>query len=219
MISRYNAVVYALMATLIAGCVPLPREGPAAPSSAPPSVKASAAFPARIAVLPLSNQAGSADGAVILRYLAVRKLNRDLGYFVSRPDETDQILHERTLTGPEIPIQVAIARQNAGILADWLGVDGVLHGELQAYHRAKLTVWVRSQVKARFWLTDRQGKTLWENAKDSDQSSFGGGHTSIASFLTDSAIPPDVMEKIRASDLSEAALDLVDDAFGTFPKR
>lgn len=208
-----------LLAVLLTGCVSLPREKPSASQPLPTPPKADAHFPARIAVLPLSNQAGRSDGALILRYLVARKVNRDLGFYVPRPEETDQILHDRTLTGPEVPIQVAISRQNPGILADWLGVDGILRGELQAYNRARLSLWARSQVKARFWLTDKQGKTIWESAKDSDENSFGGGGASIESLLADSGIPPEVMGAIRNSDLSEAALILVDEAFRTFPKR
>src|SRR5579863_1443357 len=104
------------------GCLPFPH--PDTPASSNP--KAPDSFPKRLAVLPVSNQAGDPDGSIILRALLVHKLEKDLGYLVQRPEETDQIIHERTLTGLEIPVQVAIARQDPSILADWLGVDGIL---------------------------------------------------------------------------------------------
>jgi len=198
------------------GCVALPR--PETPVSTHP--KAPADFPRRIAVLPVSNQAGDPDGAVILRGLVIHKLERDLGYLVQKPDDTDQIIHDRTLTGPEIPIQVALARQDRRVLTSWLGVDGLLHGELLAFNRAKLTIYVRSQVKAHFWLTDSTGKTIWEVEKDSDNGnlSLGGGGASLDSALQASGIPPDVVDRIRNSPLGEDTLAVVDDAFSTFPK-
>jgi hypothetical protein len=209
---RHAAFLFATVS--LAGCVPLPQQAPH-----PAASKAGPDFPKRLAVFPLANQAGDADGAIILRYLVIRELGRELGYYVQAPEDTDRIIHERTLTGPEIPLQVAMARQDPGVMADWEGVDGLLHGELQAYNRAQLTVWVRSQVKARFWLTDRKGKKIWDSSKDSDSSSLGGGSASIASLLSDSGIPAEVMEKIRASPLAEASLGVVEDAFSTFPTR
>src|SRR5438105_2236994 len=112
----------------LSACVSLPPEKTANPSA--PGVAQNAHFPARIAVLPVNNQAGDTDGAVILRALAIRKLGRDLGYFVQKPEDTDQIIHDRTLTGPEIPLQVALAKLDPRTLTTWLGVDGLLHGEL-----------------------------------------------------------------------------------------
>jgi|GEM_PF-2964970 len=204
---------------LLVSCVALPPPAPIA-STAP---KAPADFPARIAIFPISNQAGDPDGALILRAFVVRKINKDLGFLVQSPQETDAIIRDRTLSGPEIPVQVAIAKMDAGTLTTWLGVDGILHGELQAYRKAKLSVYTRSQVKARFWLTDKKGKKIWEAEKDSDSGGFGGGggavSASLDSILADSAIPSDTMSRIHSSDLSSVALDVVDEAFSTFPRQ
>lgn len=151
--------------------------------------------------------------------MIIHKLDRDLGYLVQKPEDTDQTIHDRTLTGPEIPIQVALARQDLTVLTSWLGVDGILHGELLAFNRAKLTIYVRSQVKAHFWLTDRNGKKIWETTKDSDNGnlSLGSGGVSLDNALQASGIPPDVIDRIKNSPLGEDTMALVDDAFSTFP--
>jgi hypothetical protein len=191
---------------------------PPTPVSSHP--KAPADFPRRIAVLPVANDAGNPDGAIILRGLAVQTLERDLGYIVQKPDDTDQTIHDRTLTGPEIPIQVALARQDPNVLTSWLGVDGLLHGELLAFNRAQLTLYVRSQVKVHFWLTDKNGKKIWEATKDSDNGNLsvgGGGSAALDSALQASNIPPDVANRIRNSPLGADTLAVVEAAFSTFP--
>lgn len=204
-------------AVLITACVPLPHPE-TSPSSHP---KASATFPKRIAVLPVSNQAGDTDGAIILRALVIHKLEKDLNYMVQRPEETDQIIHDRTLTGPDVPIQVAIARLDPGVLAAWLDVDGILQSQLMAFNKAKVSIYQRSQVKAHFGLKDRDGKSLWEVTKDSDNGGLlmgGGGTASLDSALATSGLDPDIISRIHQSPLGEATLDMVDDAFSTFPE-
>jgi len=100
----------------------LPREGgPVAKSQETP--KAGADFPSQIAVLPMNNKAGDADGALILRALVKHKLE-EFGYRVQSFDATDQIIHDRTAVGPEVPVQVALAKQDPKVLTAWLGVDG-----------------------------------------------------------------------------------------------
>jgi hypothetical protein len=201
----------------LSGCVALPREGGPVPKPQPQAL-AAADFPSQIAILPMNNQAGDADGAIILRALVKHKL-QELGYRVQRLDDTDQIIRDRTSVGPEVPVQVALAKQDPKALTAWLGVDGILHGELLAFNRAKLTIYTRSQVKAHFSLTDRDNRKRWEGGQDADSGSFGGGSVPIASYLTDSGIPPDVMEKISCSPLANATLGLVDDTFSSFPRR
>jgi hypothetical protein len=215
-----RCTVWVLVSALLGlgGCVALPRPE-AVVSKAP---KAPADFPQRIAVFPVSNKAGEPDGAIILRAFAIRKLGKDIGFLIQAPDDTDAIIRDRTLSGPEIPVQVAIAKMDARTLTTWLGVDGVLHGELIAYRKAKLSVYVRSQVKAHFWLTDGKGNTIWDAEKDSDHGSIGGGSggsAGLESILVGSGIPNDTINRIRGSDLAPVAFDVVDDAFATFPRR
>jgi len=175
-------------------------------------------FPQQIAVLPVNNKAGDADGALILRALVKRKLEEG-GYRVQTFDETDQIIRDRTSIGPEVPVQVALAHQDPKILTTWLGVDGILHAELLAFNRAQLTVYTRREVKATFWLTDRDNKKLWEGNQDSDSGSFGGGSVPLAGYLTGSGIAPDVVDKLSRSPLANATINLVDETFATFPRR
>ena len=171
-----------------------------------------------MAILPVNNKAGDADGAIILRALVKRKLEED-GYRVQPFDETDQIIRDRTSIGPEVPVQVALANQDPKILTTWLGVDGILHAELLVFNRAQLTVYTRREVKAKFWLTDRENAKLWEGNQDSDSGSFGGGSVSLDGYLTGSGISPDVVGKLSRSPLANATIDLVDETFATFPQR
>jgi len=200
----------------LAGCVSVPQEG--GPVQKPRAeIKASPDFPHQIAVLPVNNMAGDADGALILRALVKHKLE-ECGFRVQAFDETDQIIRDRTSVGPEVPVQVALARQDPKILTAWLGVDGILHGELLAFNRAQLTIYTRREVKAKFWLTDRENKVLWEGNQDSDSGTFGGGSVPLAGYLTGSDISPDVVDKLSRSPLANATINLVDDTFSTLPR-
>src|SRR4051812_15162339 len=102
---KRSAFLSCVMLGFISGCVALPREG--GPVHQPlPMIKAGPDFPQRLAILPMNNMAGDADGAVILRALVRHKLVNDLGYTVQSFDETDQILRDRAAVGPEVPVQV-----------------------------------------------------------------------------------------------------------------
>jgi len=173
-----------------------------------------------MAVLPVSNQSGDPDGSIILRALIIHELEKNLGYRVQSPEDTDQIIHDRTLTGPDVPIQVALARLDPGVLATWLGVDGIMQSRLMAFNRAKVSIYQQSQVKAHFQLMDRSGNALWSVTKDSDNGglTMGGGTAALDSALATSGISPDVINRIHQSPLGEAALDMVHDAFSTFPE-
>jgi len=211
-----GALPFVWSIVLITACVPLPH--PEAPASSHP--KASDTFPKRIAVLPVSNQAGDPDGAIILRALIIHELGK-FGYMVQSPQDTDQIIHDRTLTGPDVPIQVAIARLDPGVLTTWLGVDGIMQSRLMAFNRAKVSVYQQSQVKAHFQLSDRNGNNLWNVTKDSDNGGLSmgnGGTAALDSALATSGLDPDVISRIHQSPLGEATLDMVDDAFSTFPE-
>ena len=154
-----NRTLFLTLALLcMAGCVSVPPEGGPVQKPKEP-IKAGPDFPVQVAIFPVNNEAGDADGAIILRALVKHKLE-ELGYRVQSLDETDQIIRDRTSVGPDVPVQVALANQDPKILTTWLGVDGILHGELLAFNRAKLTVYTRSQVKANFWLTDRKNPSF-----------------------------------------------------------
>jgi hypothetical protein len=205
---------FALLA--LAGCVSVPQEG--GPVQKPKAeIKAGPDFPHQMAVLPMNNKAGDADGAMILRALVKHKLE-ECGYRVQTFDETDQIIRDRTSVGPEVPVQVALANQDPKILTAWLGVDGILHGELLVFNRAQLSIYTRREVKATFWRTDRENKTLWEGNQDSDSGTFGGGSVPLAGYLTGSGISPDVVDKLSRSPLANATINLVDDTFSTLPR-
>lgn len=213
-----NRTLFLTLALLcMAGCVSVPPEGGPVQKPKEP-IKAGPDFPVQVAIFPVNNEAGDADGAIILRALVKHKLE-ELGYRVQSLDETDQIIRDRTSVGPDVPVQVALANQDPKILTTWLGVDGILHGELLAFNRAKLTVYTRSQVKANFWLTDRKNRKLWEGGQDSDSGSFGGASVSLAGYLAGSNISPDVIDKLSRSPLANATLELIDDTFATFPSR
>jgi len=201
----------------LSGCVSVPPGGD--PGQNPRAeIKAGPDFPQQIAVLPMNNKAGDADGAIILRALVKHKLE-ECGCRIQPFDETDQIIRDRTSVSPEVPVQVALANQDPKLLTAWLGVDGILHGELLAFNRAQLTIYTRREVKAKFWLTSRDNKILWEGNQDSDSGTFGGGSVSLAGYLNGSEISPDVADKLSHSPLANATIDLVNDTFSTFPRR
>lgn len=198
------------------GCVALPKEGGVVPK--PKEIaKAGPDFPRRIAILPMNNMAGDADGAIILRALVRHKLTNDLGYTIQPFGETDQIIRDRTAVDPEVPVQVALSKIDPKVLAAWLGVDGILHGELLAFNRAQLSFYTRREVKAHFSLTDSKDKKLWEGGQDADSGSIGGGPAPIDSYLVGSDIPADVIDRIKHSPLASQTIDLIDDTFSTFP--
>jgi len=200
----------------LSGCVSVPQESN--PSQKEKTqVQAGPDFPHQIAIFPVNNEAGDADGAMILRALVKHKLE-ECGFRVQAFDQTDQIIRDRTSVGPEVPVQVALAHQDPKILTSWLGVDGILHAELLAFNRAQLTVYTRREVKATFWLTDRENKKLWEGNQDSDSGSFGGGSAPLAGYLTGSGISQDIIDKLNRSPLANATINLVDDTFATFPR-
>jgi hypothetical protein len=199
------------------GCIPFPH--PDTPSTQHP--KASATFPKRVAVLPVSNQSGNPDGSLIVRALVLQKLEKDFGMSVQKLEETEQIIHERTLTGPEIPVSVALARQDAGVLTTWLGVDGILETRLTAFNQTQLTVYQQTQVKAHFVLKDRSGKPIWTGAGNSDAGGIRSGgcpSAALESALMSSHLPAETMERMGHSPLAEAALEMVDEAFSNFPE-
>jgi hypothetical protein len=213
-----SKVSLAMTAVLFfAGCVSVPPNSSQIPKVNAP-VMAGPDFPQQIAVLPVNNEAGDADGAMILRALVKHKLE-ECGYRVQAFDSTDQIIRDRTSVGPDVPVQVALAKEDPKILTAWLGVDGILHGELLAFNRAQLTVYTRREVKANFWLTDRDNKRLWQGNQDSDTGSLGGGSVPLAGYLTGSGISPDIVDKLSRSPLANATINLVDETFSTFPRR
>ena len=205
-----------ILLLFLAGCVSVSQEnGPVQKLKA--EITAGPDFPRQIAVLPVNNKAGDAEGAMILRALIRHKLE-ECGYRVQAFDETDQIIRDRTSVGPDVPLQVSLANQDPKILTSWLGVDGILHGELLAFNRAQLTIYTRREVKARFWLTDRENNKLWKGDQDSDSGTFGGGSVPLTGYLTGSGISPDVADKLSRSPLASATINLVDETFSTFPR-
>jgi len=210
---RYLPTLFLLSAL---GCVSLPPQKPPAERAHP---QADAQFPGRIAVLPVSNQAGNPDGAMLLRYLVVRKLHDDLAFIVPSPSEVDDIIQQRSFTGPEIPIQVTLAREDPKLLASWLNVDGMMHVELQSYSKAKVAFYQAAKVKAHFWLTDKTGKTLWESSKSSEETGIASGGAPLSGNIIGSDWPPAAVNAARDNDMAGPTVDLVDEAFETFPKK
>src|SRR5258708_11320337 len=117
----------ALVALGLSACVSLPRT----PQTAVQRKVAPAGFPAHIAVLPLSNATSDAEGPLIVRAFAIRKLSRELGYIVPTADEADNALGSRDLIWAGHPQgRHLLDKQDSAIVATWLGVEGLLHAEL-----------------------------------------------------------------------------------------
>jgi hypothetical protein len=203
-------VLAIILAFFLTGCVRFPVQ------NSPDVQKSSAAeikLPAHISVLPPLNRTPSADGRILLRAFVVRKLGRDLGYLVQDADQTDAILSSQMPQDSQMPLALYAEKEDNSRLASILGAEGLLHSELLECAKSSLTIYSETKVKARFWLTDAQGKKIWETEKHFETGGLGSGRASPASSLSDSQLPSDVMERVRHSDVADPLLQVVEEAF------
>lgn len=214
-----GALFTALLIGGLVGCVSVPQTTPS--ETAVPRPHAPSGFPVHIAVIPLNNASSDAEGPVLVRAFAVRKLARELGYIVLQTDETDHELASRNLIWSGQPVgRELLSKQDPALLASWLGVDGILHGELTAYSSETISIYTEKKVHVHFWLTDATGKKVWESQKgDADGGGFGGGSSSMDNLLQDGSLSADVQARVRRSALAGTALNAVDAAFANFPFR
>ena len=171
-----------------------------------------------IAILPMINHTNNGDGPIIVRAFVARKLGYELGFIVPRLDDTDATLASRDLIWAGHPVGTQLlSKQDPAVLASWLGVDGIMFGELNAYSKENISLYSESSVKVHFWLTDVNGKKIWESSHESGGSGLGSGSASMANILSDGSLSPDVQDRIRRSDVAPTGADAVDAAFLDFP--
>jgi len=111
---------------VISGCVP---------SSSPPEVQqadTSAKAICRVAVLPFINTTDYVQGDVIVYRIFVAELNRLGGFAVAQEGDVRRILRQMRLSPKELP-----NHEQAQVLADRLGVDAIITGEIVAMHETE----------------------------------------------------------------------------------
>jgi hypothetical protein len=214
-----KAVLAVMMLGVLFGCVAMPRTPEQ--SAISPHPLAPEGFPTHIAVLPLINTTSDSDGPVIVRAFAIRTLSRELGYIVPSADETDQSLAGRDLIWSGHPQgRQLLSKQDPAVLASWLGVEGVMFGDLSAYSRQKVSLYSESKVNVHFWLVDGSGKKVWESKNGSSEGKdFTLGSTPMQNVLGDGSLPADVQDRVRRSEAASPALEAVEAALSDFPKR
>jgi hypothetical protein len=213
-----RALFTALVIGSLCGCVSLPHPTEQETRSTHPPVPAN--FPVHIAVLPLNNGSSSVDGPLIVRAFAIRKIGYELGFIITRADEVDGTLASRDLVWSGHPGgHQPLSKQDPATMASWLGVDGILYGELGSYSKQSLSLYSETSVKVHFWLVDAAGKKIWEGRQDSGGGGLSLGSGSLDNVLSDGSIPPDIQDKIRHSDVSQTAFEAVESAFANFPRR
>jgi hypothetical protein len=215
---RFRALVIPLfLGAALTGCVAIAPPANPAGAVAPHPV-APKDFPVRIGVLPVINNAGSADGGIIVRAMVVRKVGWELGFILPKSTEIDDVLGQRDFGWSGHPGRLPLEKQDQSLIASALGVEGLLHTELNAFSKGQFSVYSESNVKARFWLTDVAGKKIWESSQQGGNKGFSTGTASLGPILSDGSLAPDVLDKVKQSPVSEAALATVDSGFATFPR-
>lgn len=113
----------------LAGCMP------AAPS---PEFNLLATAPkpiCRVAVLPFVNTTDYVQGDTIVYRIFVAELNRLAGFTVAQEGDVRRILRQMQLTPKEVP-----SYEQRRVLADRLGVDAIITGEIVAMHEDEGTL-------------------------------------------------------------------------------
>lgn len=122
-LSRGLFLIALVIVLATAGCVP---------SSTEPEFHLLAAAPkpiCRIAVLPFVNTTDYVQGDVIVYRIFVAELNRLGGFTVAQEGDVRRIFRQMQLTPKEVP-----GYEQRHVLADRLGVDAIITGEIVAMH-------------------------------------------------------------------------------------
>jgi hypothetical protein len=134
-------------------------------------------FPARVALLPLNNHSNNLAGPVLIRHLIQGRL---LGGRYNPPPEieVDRKLKEIGITDGGQLGAVPPAK-----LAEVLGVDGLLMGDVLAFDRQTLGVMNKRKVEVSLRLVDAAGRTLWTATRKETTSKIGLTKDAIAENL------------------------------------
>jgi hypothetical protein len=167
------------------------------------------------------NNTSDAEGPILARAFAVRKLSHELRYLVPTTEQTDATLSDRDLVWSGHPQgHLVLIKQDPVPLAYWLGVEGLLWGELTDYSSYTASILGEKKVGVHFWLTDASGKKIWESKEGSAHSKgVMMGAASMDNILSERSLPPDIQERVRHSALAKDAFDAVNAAFADFPRR
>jgi hypothetical protein len=145
--ARFAAVVGSIM--MVSACA-VPRHVPRYYDATNPLKQ--------VAVLPMKNDTSDVDGPAVVRKRIIEALEKK-AYNVKDVKETDQILRDQL--GINLGGQLDMTTPQK--LAEVLGVEGVLYGDLVDFDETTTGVLNVRKVRAKFRLVNAQtGQTMWE---------------------------------------------------------
>ncbi|RMH52193.1 MAG: hypothetical protein D6682_02440 [Zetaproteobacteria bacterium] len=124
-------------------------------------------LPERVAVLPFLNRTKADEAFDIMRKTIFNHLSTR-NYRLPHLHDVDQRLAAAGWSDP-----AAIEQVDTGKLADTLGVDGVLYGEITHFDRIYLGIYAQIAVGVRLRLVARDGREVWRG-EDTVRTHAGG---------------------------------------------
>ncbi|MCX5785208.1 MAG: DUF799 family lipoprotein [Elusimicrobia bacterium] len=133
-----------------------------------PIVRHATPFPSTIALLPLSNQSLDLRAPELLRELLDTYLS------AANFNLTDIKEADEKLQGIGISEGGQLDSAAPRKLAELLGADALLYGDIETFNNANIGVYAGRTVKVRLWLVDPKTRTtLWETEKSKANSQIG----------------------------------------------
>lgn len=152
-----NNIIFILFFAVLGGCAP-----------AAPSVRHTTGFPAGFALLPLSSEALDLRAPELLRSLFDTYFSA-ANFNLADIQETDEKL--KTLGVSEGGQLNAYTPKK---LAQVLGADALLYGDIEEFNNANIGVYAKRIVKVRLWLVDgKTGETIWESERSNGNAQLG----------------------------------------------
>ena len=138
-----NTIPFILFLAVLGGCAP-----------AAPSVRHTAPFPSKIALLPLSSEALDLRAPELLRSLLDTYLSA-ANFNLNDIQETDEKL-------------------KALGISEGLQADALLYGDIEDFNNANIGVYAKRMVKVKLRLVDgKTGETIWESERSKGNAQLG----------------------------------------------
>lgn len=152
-----NTIPFILVLAVLGGCAP-----------AAPSVRHTAPFPPKIALLPLSSEALDLRAPELLRSLLDTYLSA-ANFNLNDIQETDEKLKALGISeGGQL--NSAAPKK----LAETLQADALLYGDIEDFNNANIGVYAKRMVKVKLRLVDgKTGETIWESERSKGNAQLG----------------------------------------------
>ncbi len=184
---------FILLFAFLGGCAP----------GAAPSVRHSSKFPSSIALLPLSSEAIDVRAPELVRSLFDTYLSA-ANFNLADIKGTDQ-----KLEGLGISEGGQLNAFPPKKLAETLGVDALLYGDIEEFNNANIGVYAKRAVKVRLWLVDPEtGATIWESERSKANAQLGLSKEAAKDILV-SGYAGKAVENIMNNPLRPEAEDAV----------